>query len=66
MVSLPPTASILILTSLQLCVFSIPLQAHFQKQRGKLEKQQFEALLTAGVWAGRVRAQVARSYIIFD
>ena len=39
--SLPPPASTLILTSLQFCVFSIPPQAHSQKQSGK---QQFEAL----------------------
>ena len=44
MVSLPPSASTLILTSLQFCVFSIPLQAHSPEAERKAGKQQFEAL----------------------
>ena len=42
--SLPPPASTLILTSLQFCVFSIPLQAHSPEGERKAGKQQFEAL----------------------
>ena len=39
------TTSINTHSSLQFCVFSIPLQAYSQKQRGNLhEKQQFEVL----------------------
>ena len=44
MVTLPPPAPTLILTSLQFCVFSIPLQAHSQEAKRKAGKQQFEAL----------------------
>ena len=41
MVSFPPSASTLILTSLQFCVFSIPIQAHSPEAERKAGKQQF-------------------------
>ena len=44
MVYLPPSTSNLILTSLQFCVFSIPLRAHSPEAERKAGKQQLEAL----------------------
>ena len=54
MISLSPPVSTLILTSLQFCVFSIPLQAHSQKQRGKLESNSLKHFLSVWAWVTQV------------